>query len=172
MKKSFVALAAVAIYLLSIGCAQVDYPCITDELQAGDANGTVFVDTQGKAHIAEFVQFGVILGDGSVHEITNFLNQKTSPIVQSDLTNYDHSAPSEAEFVFHSDQYCNDDAEGCSAATNTDNAFCGDGKGGLSIAAGPCSDGLFLLFGDFGVEKDQEAEIEYEFALHVLLCPY
>lgn len=148
MKRSWLALAAVAVYLLSIGCAQVDYPCITDELMAGDDNGTVFVDTQGKAHIAEFIQFGIILGDGSVHEITNFLNQKTSPSVQSDLTNYDHSAPDLASFVFHSDQYCNDDAEGCSAATNTNNAFCGDGKGSLTIGSGPCADGLFLLFGD------------------------
>jgi hypothetical protein len=140
------------VVVVSFGCAQVDYPCITDELQAGDANGTVYVETQGKAHIAEFMQIGVILGDGSVHEITNFLNQSKNPMapngVESVLTNYDHSAPSQAEFVFHSDQYCNDDAEGCSAATNTDNAFCGDGKGGITIGSGPCADGLGLLFGD------------------------
>lgn len=149
MKRALFTIAVSALVVaVSFGCAQVDYPCITDALQAGDANGVVFVDTQGKAHIAEFIQFGVILGDGSVHEITNFLNQKTSPTVQSDLTNYDHSAPDLASFVFHSDQYCNDDAEGCSAATNTNNAFCGDGKGSLTIGAGPCADGLVVLFGD------------------------
>lgn len=156
----WIAVSALVIFVC-IGCAQTDYPCITDEAQAnasnnnndGDNGGpgghpTGFINTNGKAHIAEVIQFGVILADGTTVEIINFLDQKTSPIVQSDLYNYEHRHAT-ADFEFHDDQYCNPDWTGCSAVTNTENIFCGaDGKGGLTIASGPCSDGLVLLFGD------------------------
>ncbi len=160
-------LTIVAMAFLAFGCAQVDYPCITDEGQANAGTGSGndedtgnpgtggFINTNGKAHIDEFIQIAVILPDGTTVEMVNFLDQKAtaSGAVSSDLYNYEHrhTIPSH---IFHDDQYCNPDWTGCSAATNTDNAFCGDGKGGISIASGPCSDGLMMLFGD--IVRDNE----------------
>lgn len=157
-----------AMAFLAFGCAQVDYPCITDEAQANASSSNIdsdnggpgghptgFVNTNGKAHIAEFVQSAVILPDGTTVEMVNFLDQKTANgVASSSLYNYEHRHAS-AAFVFHDDQYCNPDWTGCSSATNTENAFCGpDGKGGITIATGPCSDGLMLLFGD--IIRDNE----------------
>ena len=148
MKRAFLTLVTAAAMILAFGCAQVDYPCITDVSQTGDGS-VEFVSTSGKAHIEEFSQSALILTDGTTVEIVNFLDQSTaSGTVVSDLYNYEYRTPS-ADFNFHDDQFCSPDWTGCSAATNTDNAFCGaNGKGGLTIASGPCSDGLFLLFGD------------------------
>ncbi len=143
-------LVAVAAFVVtfSLGCAQTDYPCITDVSQTGDGS-TAFVNTNGQAHIEEFSQSALILTDGTTVEIVNFLNQKSNSAgTSSDLYNYEYRTAS-ADFNFHTDQYCSPDSNSCSAATNTENEFCGaDGKGGLKVASGPCSDGLFLLFGD------------------------
>ncbi len=154
MRRGLLLIAVAAVAVLSVGCAQTDYPCITDVSQTGDGS-TIDVNTNGQAHIAEFAQSALILTDGTTVEIVNFLNQKAnSSGTVSDLYNYQYRTAS-TDFNFHTDQYCSPDSTSCSAATNTENEFCGaDGKGGLKIASGPCSDGLFFLFGD--IIRDSE----------------
>ncbi len=155
MRRGLLLIAVAAVAVLAVGCAQTDYPCITDTSQTDDSSG--FVATNGKAHIAEFFQIAVILPGPVYIELVNFLDQKNPPngVPSSSMYNYEHRTTSGVN-IFHDDQYCNADSTSCSAYTNTNNAFCNDGsgKGGVKIATGPCSDGLGLLAGD--IIRDSE----------------
>ncbi len=74
MKKSWLALAAVAIYLLSTGCAITDYPVITDSEQTNSSAGTHIVNTSGQALIVPELQVVTFYPD-SADELLSFVDQ-------------------------------------------------------------------------------------------------
>ena len=155
MKRLFFVFAALlAISFFAVGCAQVDYPCITDNHQGeeeGPPDAGSDIDTDGEAHITEFIQSASIVG-ANTYEYLAFADQELGEdggATSSTMTNYAHVEPN-ATFVAHSDFYCNTNNSECSVVTNSDNAFCG-GTGTAPLVFDSCGGddaGLFLLFGD------------------------
>lgn len=166
MRKALITVAVGVMVVFAFGCAQTDYPCITDNPQANasynnnNSDGThpeTFINTNGKAHIIEAFRFAATFADGTVSEHLNFVDQKapSNGVVSSSMYNYEHthfiSALPSVFDIFHGDTYCNPDWTGCSSLTNTNNAFCNDGsgKGGLTINAScPGTSRLIILVGD------------------------
>jgi len=109
MKKLFY-LAFCAAVLMSLGCATISYPVITDDYF------WTTVNTNGKAHVMETTQVGLGIG-GKYYEQMSFVDQAAS--------GYQHISVIEQQIAymagyvnFHSDTYCNPDWNGCAWYTN------------------------------------------------------
>lgn len=102
MKKLFY-LAFCLTVAMSLGCVNITYPCITDN----SGNGNVNTNTNGKAHLDETSQTG-LLANGKMYEQVSFVDQGAGG--GQNLTIYEQE---ETAYQFHSDTYCNPDWTGC-----------------------------------------------------------
>lgn len=100
---------------MGVGCAITNYSLITDNDQVANGQGTGIVNTNGKAHIIEGSQIATLWPDGA-DEWLNFVDQKANG--DRVLTNYNNF--SAAYPIFHDDEYCNPDWNGCSMVTSQD----------------------------------------------------
>lgn len=119
----FVSLSLLVI--VGLGCIS-DYGIITDNNQSRPGvNDGPIVNTNGKAHIKEIVQLGMIYPDGSDQLFTH-VDQKSDGT--STLTTYNNYSTG-SEPVVHDDLYCNTSWSGCAIFTapddNDDNQFDG-----------------------------------------------
>lgn len=111
MKKLFY-LAFCAAVLMSLGCAMISYPVITDDY------AWTIVNTNGKAHVMETTQVGLGIG-GKWYEHISFVDQgwdgyQHISVIEQQMAYIDYLySPN-----FHSDTYCNPDWNGCAWYTN------------------------------------------------------
>jgi len=109
MKKLFY-LAFCLTVVLSLGCATITYPTITDN----DGNGVTVTNTNGKAHLVETAQTSQIVG-GRRWEFISFVDQAAGGSQKLTAYNLELAASTSN---FHSDTYCNPDWTGCAWFTN------------------------------------------------------
>lgn len=110
MKKLFYLAFCVAA-ALTLGCATIEYPTVTDN----DGMGQFVVNTNGKAHLVETTQTGAIVG-AKAYEHVAFIDQTAGGFHK--ITDYDMEINA-ATSNFHSDTYCNPDWTGCAWFTAT-----------------------------------------------------
>lgn len=88
---------------MSLGCIAITWPCITDN----DLQSEALVNTNGKAHLFETSQTGLLTG-GKMYTHASFVDQTAGGMQK--LTVYEMEG---MPYQFHTDTYCNPDWTGC-----------------------------------------------------------